>query len=104
VERHSVRDVRDFRAERRGRRLIVPSAPPKESPDEPTHVGRDQARRAEAVAFLRFCFGDEERGVDLRVARRAVETIAALLAGRLPPDDEVTTGFRIWRELGGDRV
>jgi hypothetical protein len=70
VERHSVRDVRDFRAERRGRRLIVPSAPPKESPDEPTHVGRDQARRAEAVAFLRFCFGDEERGVDLRVARQ----------------------------------
>jgi hypothetical protein len=64
----------------------------------------DQARRAEAAAFLRFYFGDEERGVDLRAASRAVETIAALLSGRLPPDDEVTNGFQIWRELCGDRV
>jgi hypothetical protein len=82
----------------------VSSSSSKESPHVPKQVVRDHARRAEAVAFLRFCFGDEERGVDLRVARKAVETIAALLAGRLPPDDELTTGFRIWRELGGDRV
>lgn len=57
--------------------------------------------RADAVAFLRFYFCDEDREIAAPAAERALDAVIALLNGDDIRDEDVSAGFLTWRALGG---